>query len=124
MPKRNLVVVEDEGEPLSNASSVKRARTADSDEEEEMFITQPRIKPEKRGRGNVRGHEDELEDEVEVEGDEDDQEDEEEDVKQHMDIDDEEFEARYGAALRAHLESKRKTQGVRLSSQYSRFLGS
>jgi len=67
MPKQNLVV-EDEEEPLSNASSVKRARTADSDEEEEMFITQPRIKREKKGRGNVRGHEDELEDRLKLKG--------------------------------------------------------
>lgn len=113
MPKRNLVV-EDEEEPLSNASSVKRARTADSDEEEEVFISQPRTKREKKGRGNIRGHEDDGEGE-------DNQEDEDEDdiPQQHMDIDDEEFEARYGAALRAHLESKRKTQGVRLSL-YSR----
>jgi len=60
MPKQNLVV-EDEEEPLSNASSVKRAR-------EEMFITQPRIKREKKGRGNVRGHEDELEDRLKLKG--------------------------------------------------------
>ena len=85
-----------------------------------MFKTQSRTKWEKKGRGKARGYEDEPEDEVEVEGDEDDQEDEEDGIKQQqIDMDDSQFEARYGAALRAHLESKRKTQGVRLSSQYS-----
>jgi len=47
---------------------------------------------------------------------EDEDEGEDEGTKQPQLLDDEEFEAKYGAALRAHLEKKRNVQGVCLLS--------
>ncbi len=106
MPKRNYVTED----PITTPSSTKRARTADSDEE----VTQTQIRSPKRGLQKDMAKKrlqtesfDEVPDDAE-----DEDEGEDEGTKQPQLLDDEEFEAKYGAALRAHLEKKRNVQGV------------
>ena len=104
MPKRNYATEEEES--VSNESS-KRARTEDSDEEEpSQAQTRRKRESRKKNKGKGKAHDSEEEDEydeggaVETQGD--------------QEVDDEEYERKYGAGIRAHLESKRLIQGVRL----------
>ena len=110
MPKRNYGTED----PITTPSSTKRARTAESDE----GVTQTQTRSSKRGLRMDMGKQplqtqsfNEVLDDAE-----DEDEGEDEGTKQPQLLDDEEFEAKYGAALRAHLEKKRNVQGVCLLS--------
>ncbi|CAA7262794.1 unnamed protein product [Cyclocybe aegerita] len=107
MPKRHHA---EEEEHVSNASS-KRAKTVDSDEEddsEEAPQTQTRTKREraaaKKGKGRATAESSDEDNSEEEEG--------EETSEQQQLEDDEEFERRWGAKLRAQLENKKNVQGT------------
>lgn len=97
MPKRNHVTED-------SITTTKRARTTNKE-----MMQSPRRGLQKGASKGRLGSEDEVQDDAEDEGD-----DEEEGEKQPQLLDDEEFEAKYGAALRAHLEKKRNIQGASL----------
>lgn len=119
MAKRRHLVEEDE-EPVSQASS-KRARTAGSDDESQEEATQTQTRPKrerdtkKKGKGKAKAKGDESE----PESSEDDGE-----IRAPLedDIDDEEFERVHGDKLRAHLGRVKKSPGVRYPPFYSLLL--
>ncbi|KAF9523412.1 P-loop containing nucleoside triphosphate hydrolase protein [Crepidotus variabilis] len=104
MPKRNLAS-EHEEEDTSTPSSSKRARTG-SDEDDEQIRTRTQ-RDRKTKSKNARHH-----------ADGDDEDEEQADLEtalqntQKDEIDDEEFEVKFGSQVRAHLESKKRVQGT------------
>ena len=117
MPKRNYAT-DDEGIPISN-SSTKRPRTADSDQEEDDLLrtqTRPKRETKDKGKGKARAK-DSDDDEKDVDELEDGDNDDDDDVKP-QDMDDEQLDAQYGAAIRAQLENKKNVQEVSIRFAY------
>lgn len=125
MPKRNYAKDDDDDDELvSNDSSAKRARTADSSGEmEDVPRTQMRShlhrgktdKGKGRAGATYSDDQDEDKDDDQEERDNDD-EDEDGGIRPEVpEMDEEELDAQYGAAIRAQLENKKKVQGVRIS---------
>jgi len=119
MPKRNYAT-EDDDEPVSTNS--KRARTADSDQEEEdLPRTQRGTKREKKGKGKGRTAKDsdDDQDDLDDQKEETDEDEDDGDIKPQIpEMDEEQLDAQYGAAIRAQLENKKKVQGVSVSVEY------
>jgi len=115
MPKRNHAT-EDDDEPVSISS--KRARTADSDQEEEDLprTGSKRIKKGK-GKGRTAKGSDDDQDDLDDQEEEADEDEDDEDIKPQVpEMDEEQLDAQYGAAIRAQLENKKKVQGVSIES--------
>jgi hypothetical protein len=118
MPKRNYATEDDDG-PVSNKSSVKRARTADSDIEEEDLPTQSRSRCGKKSKGKGRAHDSDSGDDHDDDHEQDEDGDDDDAIKrQAPEMDEEQLDAQYGAAIRAQLENKKKVQGVSISVAY------
>jgi hypothetical protein len=115
MPKRNYAT--DEEDELVSTNS-KRARTADSDQEEEDL---PRTQTGKKGKGKGRTAKDsdDDQDDPDDQDEETDEDDDDGDIKPQVpEMDEEQLDAQYGAAIRAQLENKKKVQGVSISVAY------